>query len=83
MVSGQCKFGALINSILWFTSLVGLVPRSKNCPLFTSKLLNVVCIWSSINLSANLEPTNVIWGLRVKRFPIKPEWSGSVWLVIK
>ena len=57
---------------------MGLAPRSKYCPLFTSKLLNGICIWSSINLSANLEPTTVMFGLRVKRFPIKPEWSGYV-----
>ena len=73
MVSGQCKFGALINSILCSKPLLGLVPRFKNSPLLTSSCLKGICIWSAINLSANFDPTTVIFWFNFKRLPIKPE----------
>ena len=73
IVSGQCKFGALINSILCSKPLLGLVPRFKKSPLLTSRRLKGMCIWSSINLRANLDPTTVIFLFNSKRLPIKPE----------
>ena len=73
MVSGQCKFGALMNSILCSKPLLGLVPRFKNSPLLTSRRLKGICIWSSINLSANFDPTTVIFWFNSKSLPIKPE----------
>ena len=73
IVSGQCKFGALINSILCSKPLLGLVPRFKNSPLLTSSRLKGTCIWSSINLRANFDPTTVIFLFNSRRLPINPE----------
>ena len=73
MVSGQCKFGALINSILCSKPLLEFVPRFKNSPLLTSRRLKGTCIWFSINLRANFDPTTVIFWFNSKRLPIKPE----------
>jgi len=53
--------------------IIGGNTLRRDNPLLTSRRLKGMCIWSSINLRANFDPTTVIFWFNSKRLHIKPE----------
>ena len=72
IVSGQCKFGAM----MYFSSCPP--PRSITSPPFTARDLNGFRTKFSRNARQTFEPRTVAFGASSKMSPISPLWSGSV-----
>ena len=72
MVSGQCRFGALINFRVLF-------PRDNVSPSLTINELNSLLHISFIKFIAADDPTIFMDGFKSSSFSIEAEWSGSVW----